>query len=85
MGKKRLLKERVLEEKMPLDALTLLSLPDQLRKTVLAILKLGRATISGAARETGRKKAIESMCIKQLVERGYLKKEKQGQDVYFYV
>ena len=80
-----MLKERVLEEKMPLDAVTLLSLPDQLRKTVLAILKLGRATTAGVARETGRKQVVESMCIKQLVEMGYLKKEKQGQDDYFYV
>jgi hypothetical protein len=69
----------------PLDIVTLLSLPDQLRKTALAILKLGRATATMVARDTGREKTIESKYLTQLVKMGFLKLEKQGHDVYFYV
>ena len=77
--------EKALEEETPLDAVTLLSLPDQLRKTALAILKLGKATADKVARNTGRDRAIESMYLKQLVEMGYLKTERQGQKVYLIV
>jgi hypothetical protein len=69
----------------PLDVVTLLSLPDKLRKTALAILKLGKATAATVARDTGRDRAIESTCLKQLVNMGYLKTEIQGHYVYFYV
>jgi len=72
-------------KEMPLDIVTLLSLPDQLRKTALAILKLGRATPTMVARDTGREKTIESKYLKQLVKMGFLKLEKQGPNVYFYV
>jgi len=85
MANKSKPREKVLDEETPLDVVTLLSLPDQLRKTALAILKLGRATATRVARETGRERAIESMYIKQLVKMGYLKIEKQGRDVYFHV
>lgn len=69
----------------PLDVVTLLSLPDQLRKTALALLKLGKATAMRVARETGRKRSIETKCLKQLVKMGYIKTEKQGPNVYFNV
>lgn len=78
-------REKVLEEEKYLDAVTLLSLPDHLRKTALAILKLGRATAARVARDTGRERAIESMYLEQLAKMGYLKMEKQCHDVYFQV
>lgn len=70
---------------MPLDALTLLSLPDHLRKTALALLKLGKATATRVSIETGRDTTMEDIYLKQLVKMGCLKTEKQGQDVYFQV
>ena len=68
----------------PLDALNLLSLPEELRTTASAILKLGRATVESIAQETGKETAFESMYLEQLVEMGYLKIEQKGQDLYFY-
>jgi len=37
-----------------MDVTTLLSLPDPLRKTGIAVLKLGRGTLDEIAAETGR-------------------------------
>jgi DNA-binding transcriptional ArsR family regulator len=68
----------------PLDALNLLSLPEELRTTASAILKLGRATVESVAEETGKEKAFESMYLERLVEMGYLKIEQKDQDLYFY-
>lgn len=68
----------------PLDALNLLSLPEELRTTAAAILKLDGATVESIAQETGKETAFESMYLEQLVEMGYLKIEQKGQDLYFY-
>ena len=67
------------------DVLTLLSLPDHLRKTAMAICKLGMATASEVAKETGRARAVESDYLNQLVAAGYIKKKRVGRKVYFYV
>lgn len=67
------------------DTLSLLSLPLSLRKTVLVLYRLERATADDLARETGRLRAVESACANQLVRMGYLKKSREGRDVYFYI
>lgn len=72
-------------ENMPLDVATLLSLPDHLRKTAMAIAKLGEATATDVADETGRVRAAESDYLNQLVSMGHLKKKRKGRDVYFYI
>jgi len=68
-----------------LDAMTLLSLPDHLRKTAVAICKLGRSTAHDIAGETDRARAVESNYLNQLVMMGLLKRERQGRKVYFQV
>jgi hypothetical protein len=68
-----------------LDVMTLLSLPDHLRKTAIAICKLGEATADEAAEQTKRARAVESGYLNQLVLMGYLKKERRGRKAYFYV
>jgi len=68
-----------------LDVMTLLSLPDHLRKTATAVCKLGKATADEVADETGRTRAMESAYLNQLVRMGYLRKERVGRKVYFYV
>jgi|YelNatPaOPRAMG01_1025707.scaffolds.fasta_scaffold86844_3 predicted transcriptional regulator len=70
---------------MPLDVDTLLSLPDHLRKTALAICALGEATATQVAAETSRARAAESDYLNQLVSLGLLKKKRKGRDVYFYI
>jgi hypothetical protein len=67
------------------DALSLLSLPLSLRKTVMVLYQLERATADDLARETGRLRAVESASANQLVRMGYLKKSREGRDVYFYI
>lgn len=68
-----------------LDVMTLLSLPDHLRKTAVSICKLGRATAEGVAEQTKRARAVESGYLNQLVLMNYLKKERKGRKAYFYV
>ena len=74
-----------LPENMPLDVTTLLSLPDHLRKSALALATLREATATDLSKETGRVRAVESDYLNQLVSMGLVKKKRKGRDVYFYV
>lgn len=65
------------------DVLSLLSLPTHLRKTVIALYKLERATAEDLSKETKRQRAVESASANQLTRMGYLKKCRQGHKVYF--
>ena len=67
-----------------LDVMTLLSLPDHLRKTAVTICKLGHATAEEVAEQTRRARAVESGYLNQLVLMGYLKKERKGRKAYFF-
>ena len=67
-----------------LDVMTLLSMPDHLRKTAMAICRCGRATAQEIASQTKRARAVESAYLNQLVLMGYLKKERKGRKAYFY-
>ncbi len=69
----------------PLDVMTLLSMPDHLRKTAMTVCRLGRATADETAEQTHRARAVESAYLNQLVVMGHLKKERKGRKAYFYV
>jgi predicted transcriptional regulator len=68
-----------------LDVMTLLSMPDHLRKTAMTICRSGRATAEEISEQTERARAVESAYLNQLVIMGYLKKERKGRKAYFYV
>ncbi len=68
-----------------LDVMTLLSLPDHLRKTAITICRLEQGTANDVAEQTKRARAVESSYLNQLVMMGYLKKERRGRKAYFYV
>lgn len=68
----------------PLDVMTLLSMPDHLRKTAMTICRSGRATAEEISQQTKRARAVESAYLNQLVIMGYLKKERKGRKAYFY-
>jgi response regulator of citrate/malate metabolism len=68
-----------------LDVMTLLSLPDHLRKTAVTLCKLGTATADEVAEQTKRARAVESGYLNQLVVMQYMKKERKGRKAYFYV
>jgi hypothetical protein len=72
-------------QEAPLDVMTLLSMPDHLRKTAMTVCRLGRATADEVAQQTRRARAVESAYLNQLVIMGYLKKERKGRKAYFYV
>ena len=85
-------KREVREEGAPelgggaLDVMTLLSLPDHLRKTAMVICKMNAgATADEVAKETGKARAVESSYLNQLVTMGHLKKKRKGRRVYFYL
>jgi len=76
---------REIPENLPeaLDVMTLLSLPDHLRKTAVTLCKLEEATADEIAEHTKRARAVESGYLNQLVVMGYLKKERRGRKAYF--
>jgi hypothetical protein len=67
------------------DAMSLLLLPSSLRKTIMILYKREKATADEIAVETKRMRAVESAAANQLVRMGYLKKIREGRDVYFYI
>jgi len=69
----------------PLDVMTLLSMPDHLRKTAMTVCRFGRATAEEIAQQTHRARAVESAYLNQLVIMNYLKKERKGRKAYFYI
>lgn len=69
----------------PLDVMTLLSMPDHLRKTAMTVCRLGRATAHEIAEQTRRARAVESGYLNQLVVMGHLTKERVGRKAYFFV
>ncbi len=68
-----------------LDVMTLLVLPDHLRKTAMVICRRNAATASEVTEETGRARAVESNYLNQLVNLGHIKKKREGRKVYFYI
>jgi hypothetical protein len=68
-----------------LDVMTLLSMPDHLRKTAMTICRCSRATAEEIAEQTKRARAVESVYLNQLVIMGYLKKERKGRKAYFFI
>ncbi len=73
------------ELKLEPDVISLLSLPMSLRKTAMVLYKLEKATADDLANETKRLRAVESAAANQLVRMGYLKKKREGREVYFYI
>lgn len=68
-----------------LDVMTLLSMPDHLRKTAMIICRTRRATAEEIAEQTTRARAVESAYLNQLVIMGYIKKERKGRKAYFFI
>lgn len=65
------------EEREMISPAILLTLPDALRELMLRITRLGKVTASQLAQELGQEEAEIEKLLLQLVEKGYLKEEKQ--------
>jgi hypothetical protein len=64
---------------------TFVSLPEHLRETMQAILNCGEATALQVSEKTGRSRAAESDYLNQLMDRGFLKKERRSKEIVFQV
>jgi len=69
----------------PLNIMTLLNMPDHLRKTAITICRNRDATAKQIAEHTKRARAVESSYLNQLVTMGYIKKTRKGRKTYFYI
>lgn len=58
-------------------------LPDNLRRTVLVLLRLGEATAEDVARHSGRGRSTESYYLNLLAKMNIVKKKKMGRKIYF--
>ena len=77
--------ERKSDSRDVMDVMVLLSLPDHLRKTAMAVSKVQEATAQVVAKMTKRTRALESSYLNQLVRMNYLEKTKRSRKVYFHV
>ncbi len=70
-----------------LDGMTLLILPDHLRKTAFVLIQCQnqRGTAEEIASITHRARAVESAYLNTLECMGYIKKERKGRKVFFYI
>jgi len=76
--------ERKSDSRDVMDVMGLLSLPDHLRKTAMAVSKVQKATAQVVAKMTKRTRALESSYLNQLVRMNYLEKTKRSRKVYFH-
>jgi len=67
------------------DAMAILNLPLALRKTIMVLYKLEKATADDLALETKRLRAVESAAANEIVRMGFLKKKREGREVYFFI
>ncbi len=63
----------------------LLKLPDTLRHSMVAMIKLKEATTSSVAEETNRSRSVESIHLNQLERMGYLEKYRKRRKIFFRV
>ena len=64
---------------------TLAGLPEHLRRSMESVVTVGQATAEGIGEKTGRSRAAESDYLNQLVDRGFLRKERVGKQIVFQV
>ena len=67
------------------DAMAILNLPLALRKTIMVLYKIEKATADDLALETKRLRAVESAAANELVRMGFIKKKREGREVYFFI
>lgn len=62
---------------------SLLDIPEELRKTAKAVLKLGKASTEDIKVHTKQMLEVEENCIKRLIDLGYLAKRIEGGTTYY--
>jgi hypothetical protein len=70
-------------EPIKVEESLLLSLPDHLRTTYMALASKGEAQAAVISTKTGKTRAIESTYLNQLCRMGYIRKERRSKTMYF--
>jgi predicted transcriptional regulator len=65
------------------ELIRLIELPNHLRKTMLAVISLGKANAEEVSEQTGGARASESDNLDQLQRMGYVKKKRAGNKNFF--
>lgn len=73
------------QETNPLDVVALFHLSVPLRRTGLAITRLGKGTAEDVATKTGQSRATESSNLNSLLEMNYIKRMTEDNKVIFYL
>ncbi|HEY9245620.1 MAG TPA: hypothetical protein VIO11_02125 [Candidatus Methanoperedens sp.] len=60
-----------------------LTIPDTLRKSLIAVSELSSATAEDICRRTGRHRSIENKYLNELVRAGWLTRQRIGKKVYY--
>ena len=63
---------------------SLLNLPDNLRKTYIALLKRNNSSATDISTLTGRQRSVESTYLNQLQRMGYVSSKRNGKLKIFY-
>lgn len=63
----------------------LLSLPDALRRTLLALQSLGEATAEEVAHKTERTRSIETVYLNQLCRLNFVTRKRMGRKIHYKV
>lgn len=71
----------VIEDKMAL----FLTVPDTIRKSLLAVSHLEKGTADEVSAFTGRHRSIENKYLNELVRAGWLGRERVGKKVYYHL
>lgn len=77
-----ILRSRQVESTM-IQELDLMNLPDNLRRTMIAVVNLKEATPEEVAEVTNRTRGLENIYLNQLEMLGYIEKTKKGRRVYY--
>jgi hypothetical protein len=76
-------KEEPISRIAPSALTDLLSLPDSMQKTTMALQELKEGTAAEVAAKTGRNRSVETIYLNGLVRMGQVSRERRGHRVYF--
>jgi DNA-binding transcriptional ArsR family regulator len=61
----------------------LLTVPDSIRKSLLAVSTLGSSTADEVSEITGRHRSIENKYLNELYRSGWLKRDRKGKKIFY--
>ncbi len=78
-------KEEIINPKEPLDAISLVDLPENLRKIALVVLEMKEVQINELAERLNISKSTASKLLKDLFDRGKIGKKIKGRQITYFI